>query len=310
MPVSRMRMRPWLEMKIDSNEIPGLVWINRDKKIFQIPWKHAARHGWTMDKDACLFRQWAIHTGKYKPGNSSPDPKTWKANFRCAMNSLPDIEEVKDKSINKGSSAIRVYRMLPPVKKTQRKDKKSRQKDNKTKQNIKENDIKTEDESSDITDVYLPDDHSGYTAHQGTSLQDSETDSSQCSLVDLNNITEHTEWTNTVEVSVADSTNDMFSFQVSPLHSPDDDDDGNFDEVIQIAQALEQDHTQWRPSSINGRGFLSNSIGMSIEPNDIDVIGNDLQGDFEFRFYSELRTGSDPSWPLHTHSLASLLCLH
>ncbi|KAG2456157.1 IRF1 factor, partial [Polypterus senegalus] len=239
MPVSRMRMRPWLEMKIDSNEIPGLVWINRDKKIFQIPWKHAARHGWTMDKDACLFRQWAIHTGKYKPGNSVPDPKTWKANFRCAMNSLPDIEEVKDKSINKGSSAIRVYRMLPPVKKTQRKDKKSRQKDNKTKQKIKENDIKTEDESSDITDLYLPDDHSGYTAHQGASLQDSETDSSQCSL--------------------------------------DDDDESNFDEVIQIAQALEQDHTQWRPSSINGRGFLSNSIGMSIEPNDIDIMGNDLQ---------------------------------
>lgn len=41
-----------------------------------------------------------------------PDPKTWKANFRCAMNSLPDIEEVKDKSIKKGSNAFRVYKML------------------------------------------------------------------------------------------------------------------------------------------------------------------------------------------------------
>ncbi|MBN3302583.1 IRF1 factor, partial [Amia calva] len=84
-------------------------------KIFQIPWKHAARHGWEMDKDACLFKQWAIHTGKYKSGVNQPDPKTWKANFRCAMNSLPDIEEVKDKSVNKGCSAVRVYRMLPPV---------------------------------------------------------------------------------------------------------------------------------------------------------------------------------------------------
>lgn len=37
------------------------------------------------------------------------------------MNSLPDIEEVKDKSINKGSSAVRVYRMLPPLTKDQKK---------------------------------------------------------------------------------------------------------------------------------------------------------------------------------------------
>lgn len=50
--------------------------------------------------------------GKYQPGIDRPDPKTWKANFRCAMNSLPDIEEVKDKSIKKGTNAFRVYKML------------------------------------------------------------------------------------------------------------------------------------------------------------------------------------------------------
>lgn len=72
---------------------------------------HAARHGWDVEKDAPLFRNWAIHTGKYQPGDK-PDPKTWKANFRCAMNSLPDIEEVKDKSIKKGTNAFRVYKML------------------------------------------------------------------------------------------------------------------------------------------------------------------------------------------------------
>lgn len=26
---------------------------------------HAARHGWDVEKDAPLFRNWAIHTGKY-----------------------------------------------------------------------------------------------------------------------------------------------------------------------------------------------------------------------------------------------------
>ncbi|XP_055034661.1 interferon regulatory factor 2 isoform X2 [Misgurnus anguillicaudatus] len=111
MPVERMRMRPWLEEQINSCKIPGLKWVNKEKKIFQIPWMHAARHGWDVEKDAPLFRNWAIHTGKYMPGDK-PDPKTWKANFRCAMNSLPDIEEVKDKSIKKGTNAFRVYKML------------------------------------------------------------------------------------------------------------------------------------------------------------------------------------------------------
>lgn len=46
------------------------------------------------------------------------DPKTWKANFRCAMNSLPDIEEVKHKSVNKGHGAMRVFRMLPATQKS------------------------------------------------------------------------------------------------------------------------------------------------------------------------------------------------
>lgn len=64
-----------------------------------------------------------LFLGRYREGEKDPDPKTWKANFRCAMNSLPDIEEVKDKSINRGSSAVRVYRMLPPLTKHQKKGK-------------------------------------------------------------------------------------------------------------------------------------------------------------------------------------------
>lgn len=35
----------------------------QEEMIFQIPWKHAAKHGWDINKDACLFRSWAIHTG-------------------------------------------------------------------------------------------------------------------------------------------------------------------------------------------------------------------------------------------------------
>ncbi|XP_024918979.1 interferon regulatory factor 2 isoform X2 [Cynoglossus semilaevis] len=129
MPVERMRMRPWLEEQINSSQIPGLKWLNKEKGIFQIPWMHAARHGWDLEKDAPLFMRWAIHTGKYQPDVDRPDPKTWKANFRCAMNSLPDIEEVKDKSIKKGTNAFRVYKMLSSTERNLRKGKKKSDKE-------------------------------------------------------------------------------------------------------------------------------------------------------------------------------------
>ncbi|KAK9517576.1 hypothetical protein VZT92_022935 [Zoarces viviparus] len=135
MPVERMRMRPWLEEQIDSCQIPGLKWVNKEKRIFQIPWMHAARHGWDLEKDAPLFMRWAIHTGKYQPGIDRPDPKTWKANFRCAMNSLPDIEEVKDKSIKKGTNAFRVYKMLSSSERSMKKGKKKTDKEGKPKRN-------------------------------------------------------------------------------------------------------------------------------------------------------------------------------
>ncbi|XP_062373897.1 interferon regulatory factor 2a [Sardina pilchardus] len=120
MPMHRMRMRPWLEEQINSGLIKGLVWISKDQKIFQIPWTHASSNEWDLDKDAPLFKNWAINTGKYRPGVDQPDPKTWKANFRCAMNSVLHIEEVKNEHMKK-SNAFRVYRLLEeparPVKK-------------------------------------------------------------------------------------------------------------------------------------------------------------------------------------------------
>uniref|UniRef100_A0A3B3QPW8 Interferon regulatory factor 2 n=1 Tax=Paramormyrops kingsleyae TaxID=1676925 RepID=A0A3B3QPW8_9TELE len=141
MPVERMRMRPWLEEQINQGLIQGLKWVNREKKIFQIPWMHAARHGWDVEKDAPLFRNWAIHTGKYQPGIDKPDPKTWKANFRCAMNSLPDIEEVKDRSMKKGTNAFRVYRMLMESERPKRKGKKRAEKEEKVKVSVSVSDI-------------------------------------------------------------------------------------------------------------------------------------------------------------------------
>ncbi|KAM4602681.1 interferon regulatory factor 1-like [Polymixia lowei] len=109
----RLRLKPWLEEQIQSGKYPGVNWLDQSARVFQIPWKHAARHGWSIDQDATLFRSWAMHTGRYRPGKDQPDPKTWKANFRCALNSLPDICELQEQSRKRGNNAYRVYRMLP-----------------------------------------------------------------------------------------------------------------------------------------------------------------------------------------------------
>ena len=64
-----------------------------------------------------LHTQCYFLTGKYLPGRDEPDPKRWKANFRCALNSLTDVLEVKDSSQKRGREAFKVYEFLPQIKK-------------------------------------------------------------------------------------------------------------------------------------------------------------------------------------------------
>ena len=111
MPIERLRMRPWLESALNEGKFPGVQWVNKEEKIFRLPWKHASRNGWKMQTDACLFRAWAEHTGKYKR-DDIPNPKTWKANFRCALNSLPDMEELTEQRTTKGNNAFKMYRII------------------------------------------------------------------------------------------------------------------------------------------------------------------------------------------------------
>lgn len=71
--------------------------------------------------DAHTYTQWlltsvSLHpvaSGRYRPGKDKPDPKTWKANFRCALNSLPDVCELHEHSRKRGNNAFRVYKMMP-----------------------------------------------------------------------------------------------------------------------------------------------------------------------------------------------------
>ncbi|XP_061106238.1 interferon regulatory factor 1b [Conger conger] len=279
MPVSRMRMRPWLEDRIESKSIAGLKWVNKDEKMFCIPWKHAARHGWEMDKDACLFKAWAIHTGKYREGAGNPDPKTWKANFRCAMNSLPDIAEVKDKSINKGCGAVRVYKILQAVSK--KRDKKSSTRDSRKKSRGNKTKVAESDEDYEDSGTSLDED----------SMQENTVDSTQNHSDDALSPSPYgneeeitTDWSGPA-LTTPDSTNG-FHFQVSPLRS-----DFEVDEaaIIAMAQQLELDQSQWQECDMNAKNVLTQDLApvhtfSSPESQWSDTSGEEL----ELRFYTEL----------------------
>ncbi|KAL7989175.1 hypothetical protein Chor_011841 [Crotalus horridus] len=259
----RMRMRPWLEMQINSNKIPGLHWLDKKEKRFQIPWKHAAKHGWELEKDACLFKNWAVHTGRYKDGDVDPDPKTWKANFRCAMNSLPDIQEVKDQSISRGPGAVRVYKMLKPTVKLEKKAYvkhacelleghrfmgicRAEVKTCKVTGPTSTDDIKEEETVEATNSIQLADDHSGY-ALPSCAAEDMEVGSTFGLQCELNSDA----WRNyPLDVQAPDSTDNMYRLQVSPCYSSSEDEDIPLYDMFTSSE--------WHQSSIGGRGFLLN----------------------------------------------------
>ncbi|KAM9788584.1 uncharacterized protein ACB057_013130 [Neosynchiropus ocellatus] len=237
MPVARQRMRQWLEDKINSNSITGLTWIDKEKTMFTIPWKHAARQGWEMSRDACLFRDWALHTGKYVEGQQE-DPKTWKANFRCAMNSLPDIEEVKDRSVNKGHMAARVYRMLPAKRRGEtgrrlppclvRRERRGRGADMKRKTKIKVEEEDDDMDSQSSTSQSQTDDD--------FSPQENRPDSTEpLNMTDMS--TDVPDLGLSVEIESDYHGIYIDRFQVSPESS----NDCPYDEIIKICEEMERD---------------------------------------------------------------------
>ncbi|CAC5402316.1 unnamed protein product [Mytilus coruscus] len=113
-PVERQRMRPWLENLLNNRYVEGLKWTDQKMKIFEIPWRHGSRHGWNQTKDADLFERWAKHTGRFEKGK--PNPKKWKANFRCALHSLTDVEEVTPRKTDRESKCTRVYQFVDDTK--------------------------------------------------------------------------------------------------------------------------------------------------------------------------------------------------
>ncbi|XP_068768892.1 interferon regulatory factor 4-like isoform X2 [Struthio camelus] len=111
-PGAHMRLKEWLIAQIDSGRYPGLRWENREKTLFRIPWKHAAKQDYRQQEDAALFKAWAVYKGKYHEGTDKADPSTWKTRLRCALNKSTDFQEVPERSQLDISEPYKVYQIV------------------------------------------------------------------------------------------------------------------------------------------------------------------------------------------------------
>ncbi|CAN8191204.1 unnamed protein product [Coccothraustes coccothraustes] len=111
-PGAPMRLKEWLIAQIDSGRYPGLRWENRQRTLFRIPWKHAAKQDYRQQEDAALFKAWAIYKGKYHEGTDKADPSTWKTRLRCALNKSTDFQEVPERSQLDISEPYKVYQIV------------------------------------------------------------------------------------------------------------------------------------------------------------------------------------------------------
>lgn len=68
------KLRQWLIEQVDGGKYPGLVWEDREKSTFRIPWKHAGKQDYNRDEDAALFKVQNAqeHPPKYLPRVLNP----------------------------------------------------------------------------------------------------------------------------------------------------------------------------------------------------------------------------------------------
>ncbi|EDV25547.1 uncharacterized protein TRIADDRAFT_63874 [Trichoplax adhaerens] len=114
------RLSEFIKEKLEARTIPGLEYIDRDKMVFRIPWKHGAKQGYQIETDGVIYVEWAKVTNKYSKYYNKPN--VWKTNFRCAINSLPDViclDDEQDKVNGKlrSDKEYRIFQFVSPDRK-------------------------------------------------------------------------------------------------------------------------------------------------------------------------------------------------
>lgn len=103
-------LKDWLVKQIDSGKYEGVEWLDKERKVFKIPWTHSKKTGYNLERDAALFREWAKYRGRYK-GDNPKEASAWKINFRCALHGVKNVVELPELECTYPSS--KVYQILP-----------------------------------------------------------------------------------------------------------------------------------------------------------------------------------------------------
>lgn len=162
-------------------------------------------------------------------------------------------------------------------------------------------DMRMEESAERLTNTPLPDDHSGYTIHDYAG-QEMEVESTSITL-DLSPCEVSgslTDWKPPMEITMADSTNDLYQLQVSPLASSSEVTDEDEEEINSDILKLLEPTQDWHATSVEGKGFLTNEPGTQTmcsaycykeQDGEIDT----TSGDLEFRFFDQ-KSSLDFSW--------------
>ena len=112
-PLRKPRFKDWLVYVLDNEMCSeDARWKDRARRTAIIRWPHKSRGTWSLEKDANLFKMWAITSGKYRANVDVPNPKSWKCNFRMNLNICKNIVELKQERVPKGPNACRVFKFL------------------------------------------------------------------------------------------------------------------------------------------------------------------------------------------------------
>lgn len=183
---------------------------------------------------------------------------------------------------------------------TERKSKSSREVRNRSKRKCYE-ETRLEESAESLTNTPLQDDHSGYTIHDYAE-QEVEVESTAITL-DLSSCEVSgslTDWRPAMEVTMADSTNDLYQLQVSPLASSSEVTDEDEEEINPDIFKLLGPAQDWHNTSIGGKGFLTNESGTQTlcstygyKEQDGDI--NTTSGEVDLRFFDQ-KSSLDFSW--------------